>query len=301
MRQIIDGNLKNITIAKTFVTFGNSLVEVFIPLLLLNSGVDLAGVCLLYIAYAIIKMIINYPAMLITNRWGSRPSLVLSNVFKIVNLLSLVAIIDGQTQYIALMAVSLALCNSFSWNAQHLHISRVMNMSRKGRDIAIIESIAILSSSIAPAVAAGLVLVFNSSAPLIMAITLIAISTFWLRNIDKIDGGHHRTSKLKYSLRHAPKRDVVANMFHNAHGIIGKDAWAIYLALTLASVQSIALVITVASVVSAIFLIFVGIRNDRLGTHKVLREGAVATCIAHLLRLTPASILSITAINTVWL
>lgn len=301
MRKLLDDNLKNITISTTLVQFGNALVTVFIPLLLLQSGLSLTEVCLYFVVYAVFKLAINYPAMLITNRWGAKISLMLSNVFQAIYLILLVAVVNGDLRFVWLVAAFTSLCNAFAWNAYHLHVSRVINNTRKGQDIATIESIGILASSIAPAVAAVLATMFNHGAPLAMAVVIVLLANYWLKDIDSVGEGHKRVDNLKYSLQYAPKRDIIANIFHNTHGIIGKEAWAIYLALTLASFHSIAAVTTIAALISAVFLIFVGMRNDKKGTHKVLQEGAVATSATHLLRLIPASFIVITVINIIWM
>lgn len=300
MRKLLDHNLKDITVATTLVRFGEALVAVFIPLLLLQSGLSLAEVCLFYVAYAVAKLLINYPAMLITNRWGARISLVMSNVFKAIQLVLLVMVVNGELQFVWAVAVLTSLYTAFAWNACHLHVSRIIDNARKGQDVATIESVGIFASSIAPAVAAVLSVTFSSSAPLIVAIAFILLSNYWLRHLDSAGEGHQRVSELNYSLKYAPRRDVIANIFHNAQGIMGKDAWAIYLAITLATIQSIALVTTAAALISAVFLIFIGMRNDKKGTHKVLKEGAASVAITHLLRLIPANIITITFINTAW-
>lgn len=100
MRKLLDDNLKNITISTTLVQFGNALVSVFIPLLLLQSGLKLADVCLFYIVYAVAKLIINYPAMLITNRWGARASLTLSTLSQAIYLIFLTAVVNGNLQLV---------------------------------------------------------------------------------------------------------------------------------------------------------------------------------------------------------
>ncbi len=301
MRKLLDDKLKNITISTTLVQFGGALVAVFIPLLLLQSGLKLADVCLFYIVYAVAKLVINYPAMLITNRWGARASLTLSTLSQAVYLIFLTAVVNGNLQLVWLVAIFTSFCNAFAWNAYHLHVSRVINKARKGQDIATIESVGIFASSIAPAIAALLSLIFNHSAPLIVAIIVVLAANYWLRDIDSIGDGHKHITNLKYSLRYAPMRDIIANIFHNAQSIIGKEAWAIYLALTLASFQSIAAVTTIAALISAVFLMFIGMRNDKKGTHRVLQEGAVAASVTHLFRLIPASFIGITIINIAWM
>lgn len=302
MRTILHRDLVNITVANTLRHFGGALIEVFVPLLLIQHGLSLVGVSAFYLVYASVKLAVNYQAMRLTNRFGAKPSLIIARFMYIAYLLCLVLIVKGGPVELAwLMAVMLALTNSFQWNAQHVHVSRVIDMERKGKDIARIDSIDMIAASIAPTVSAVLTIVFNSSWPAYLAIASILISTFWLRPIDNEAGGHKQEEHISYNLSGAPKRDLIANFAFNIHTAIGGLVWPMYLAFTLPDIKSIGSVATIGALGSAVFLMFVGSRNDNIGTDKVLREGSVATFLAHLIRLVPASVASISVINIIWL
>lgn len=302
MRAILHKDLVNITVANTLRHFGGAMVEVFVPLLLMSHGLSLVAVSGFYLLYAVTKLAINYPAMRLTNKYGARTSLVAARLAYTAYLLCLVQIIGGAPTYTAwIMACFLALTNALQWNAQHVHISRVIDMERKGRDIARIDSIDMLAASIAPAVSAVLSLLLNNSWPLYVAIGSIMLSIIWLRNIDNEAGGHAREHSLKYSLRHAPKRDLIANSAFNVHTAIGTFVWPMYLALALPTIGSIGTVATIGALGAAFFLLLIGNRNDAVGTAKVLKEGSVATFVAHLLRLVPATAASISIVNIAWL
>ncbi len=301
MRTVLHKNLVNITTANTLSNFGGALIEVFVPILLIKQGLTLVDVAAFYLAYSVIKLIVNYQATRLTNRFGARPSLVIARLAYIMYLLCLIVITSGgPIDLVWPMAGLLAFTNAFQLSAQHIHLSRVIDMKHKGQDIARIEAINMIAMSIAPAFTAVLALVFSVSWPLYMAIGFILLSMYWLRSIDEEAGGYRRGERLKYSLSYAPKRDLVANFAHNFHSAIGGLVWPMYLALVLPHIQSIGIVTTVGSFVAVIFLLFIGNRNDNIGTHRVLGEGSVATFCAHLLRLIPASVLTISVVNVVW-
>lgn len=222
MKNILHKDLVNITVANTLRHFGGALVEVFVPLLLINHGLSLLEVSAFYLVYATVKLLINYPTMLVTNKYGARASLIAARLTYVGYLLCLVQIVGGAPTYLAwIMACFLSFTNAFQWNAQHVHISRVINMERKGKDIARIDSIDMLAASFAPAVSAATALLLGSSWPLYVAIILIILSIFWLRNIDNEAGGHVREQSVHYGLGNAPKRDLLANFAFNTHTAIG--------------------------------------------------------------------------------
>lgn len=302
MKAIMHRDLVNITVANTLRHFGGAMVEVFVPLLLLSSGLSLLGVSMFYLLYSVTKLCINYPAMRITNKHGARRSLIYARISYAMYLLCLVQIVGGSPVELAwIMACFLAITNAFQWNAQHVHISRVINMERKGKDIARIDSIDMLASSFAPAISAILALTLGKSWPLYVAIISIVASIFWLRNIDHEAGGHKKEAAIRYSLNHAPKRDLIANFAFNVHSAVGGIVWPMYLAIALPGLGSIGAVATIGAIGASIFILLVGTRNDSLGTTVVLKEGSIATFVAHLLRLVPASIASISLVNVFWL
>ena len=152
-KSILHKDLVDITIANTLRSFGGALVEVFVPLLLLKHGLSLLGVSLFYVVYAVVKLVINYPSMRFTNRFGARPSLIIGRAAYIVYLLCLAAIVQtGRSELAWVMAVAMAFTNAFQWNAEHAFVSRAINMERKGKDIARIESITIRDKNGADAV-----------------------------------------------------------------------------------------------------------------------------------------------------
>lgn len=302
MRTILHKDLVNITMANTLRHFGGALVEVFVPLLLIQQGLSIVGVGMFYLLYAAVKLVINYQAMRLTNRFGAKPALIIARFAYIAYLLCLVTIIGGgPIGLVWVMAGMLALTNAFQWNAQHLHISRVINMERKGRDIARIDSLDMLAASIAPAISAVLALLLDASWPLYIAIASILASIFWLQSIDGEAGGHQRQEHITYNLSHAPKRDLIANFAFNIHTATGTLVWPIYLALVLSDVKSIGVATTIGALGAAVFLLFIGSRNDSVGAIRVLKEGSMATFFAHMIRLIPASVPVVSAINIVWL
>lgn len=302
VKTILHRDLINITAANTLMHFGGALIEVFVPLLLITHGLSLLGVSVFYLVYAAVKLAVNYQAMRLTNRFGARLSLIFARMVYILYLLCLVAIVNGHPLWIAwIMAAALAFTNAFQWNAQHAHISRVINMERKGKDIARIDSIDMIAASVAPAVSAVLALLLNQDWPLYVAVASIVVSIYWLRGIDSEAGGHVAESTLRYNLSHAPKRDLLANFAFNFHTAIGGLVWPMYLAFVLGTVGSIGLVTTIGALGTAIFLLFVGNRNDNVGTSKVLAEGSIATFVAHLMRLLPGTAVVIGAVNIIWM
>src|SRR5574344_1763429 len=100
MVTILRKNLVNIATANALRDFGGALVEVFVPLLLVQRGLTLLDVSLFYLAYAAVKLAVNYYAVKFANNFGARPNLLISRFAYILYLLCLVSIVrDGSVEF----------------------------------------------------------------------------------------------------------------------------------------------------------------------------------------------------------
>ena len=236
--------------------------------------------------------------MRLLNHFGARLGLIIARLAYIAYLLCLVGIVGGGPIWLVwVMAVMLAVTNAFQWNSQHFHLSRIIHMNHKGRDVAEIDFVDMFMASLAPAISALLAILLNSDWPLYFAIACIVVSMFWLRNIQKDERGVIEEQELSFSLKYAPKRDLLANFAYNISSATTVYIWPMYLALVLPQIGSIGIVATVGAVGASFFLLFIGNRSDKVGTVRVLNEGSVTTFFAHLFRLVPASLGTVTAVN----
>src|SRR6266550_2354301 len=263
MQKLLHNDLRSITLSKLLVGFGGSLVSVFIPLLLLQRGFALWQICLFYAMYAVCKLVVNYPSALIINARGARAGLIVGYASTAAFLLLLNASsLPGWQWLVFVSPLAMALTNSFSWNSEHLHISRVMDEARKSRDIANIASLTRVVSLAAPLVG-GLIAAFGGPNWLLAMATLFVLAAIVLVwQADKLAGGHVRQQSLSYSFAHAPRGDVLANFAYNTHGLIAIFVWPIFLAVALPNFTSIGFVTTLSSIVAILVLQVAGIRGE---------------------------------------
>jgi MFS family permease len=290
-RTILHGDLVSITLSKLIASFGRGLVVVFIPLLLLSNGLKLWHVCAFYAAYAACKLLVNYPSAKIINHYGARLGLIIGTGATVAFMLLLTLSIaqPSATWPLAVMALAMALQNSFSWNSEHLFISRAMNMERKSRDLATIESFNRIVGVATPVVG-GFIAAFAGQAWLTaIAAVILAIAIIPIWRIDDTAGGHKKDDGLRYSLRFAPVRDVVANFGFNAHTLVGVMVWPIYLAVFVPDFRSIGIITTIASLAAVVVLQIAGKRGDSGKSYRVLVEGTAGSSAMHVLRILASS------------
>jgi hypothetical protein len=187
------------------------------------------------------------------------------------------------------MAIAMALQNSFTWNAEHLHISRVMDMSRKGRDLATIESLLRGAGIVTPLIGGFIVAFFGQVWLTAIASVLVALAIIPIWRLDKLAGGHTPITGLRYNLRQAPVRDMIANFGYNAHTLVGIMVWPVYLAVFIPNFRDIGIITTVASFIAVLVLLIAGKRGDGGKTYQVLVEGTAASSGVHIARILASS------------
>lgn len=284
--RLLHKDLISITLSRMLAGFGGGLVGVFIPLLLLNKGLLLWQVCAFYAGYAIIKLLINYSVVRAINRFGARLGLICgysSKTFFMV-LLTLY-IVSGIIWLLPIMALAMALQNAFLWSSEHLHISRVMDETRKGRDMAMMASLNRIIGIITPFIGGLIAVSLGQFWLVVIAAIAVSLAIVPVWHIDKLGGGHKQTDNIKYSLKSAPTRDVIANFGFNAHAAVGIMVWPIYLAVFIPDFHSIGIISTVAAILAIVVLQFAGSRGDKGKAHAVLTEGTALSSVVHIIRI----------------
>lgn len=293
--KILHKNLYNITWASLLAGFGGRLVDVFIPLILIKSGLTIWQVCAFYAGYSVFKLLSNYPATTFIQKHGAKIGLILGYIFMALYLILLTGYVSYQSAWVLyLVPISMALMNSFLWNSMHLHISTAMDSKRKSRDLAMMSSLKRLFFIFAP-LFGGIIASLGGQFALVgVASFIVILSVIPISMIrTKLYVKSYFKEKVKYSLKYAPKRDLAANFSFNIHSAVGDMFWPIYLAVALPNFESIGIITTVAAATAFVALFVAGKRGDEGGNKQVLMESTSLSSIGHLARffaITPISI-----------
>ncbi len=290
INKFLHSDLVSITVSSLIAGLGSGLVGIFIPLLLLNKGLDLWQVCGFYVLYAVSKLFINYPVTKLINQNGARIGLI-SGYASMTGFMALLTLymVSGEQLTLLLMAPLMALQNSFLWNSQHLHISRVMDESRKNRDIAMMANLGRVVGIFSPLIGGGVAILLGPAwlAGVASIIILLAIIPVW--QLDKLAGGHKVSENLSYSLKHAPVRDLVAEFAFSSHTTVGVMVWPIYLAVFIPNFGQIGIIASVATAVSVIIVHFMAKRGDKGKSYQLLVEGTAGSSAVHIGRILASS------------
>lgn len=283
----LDSQVRGITIALTAYSFAISLASVFLPLIMLQNGASLRLISFYFVTYAVIKLCINYGAMLVIQKFGASLGLLISFIAGASQLGFIAAYTSNPSSiYLVISAAALAVANAFSWNSQHLYLSRTLNATSKSSNLASIEILGKILTVAGPILGAFIGTQFGSSWVLATA-TLIIVLTIWpLRHMRKYEKQNPlKPYKLDYSLAGAPRRDLIANFSFNIETAVGSMLWPVYLAVVLTSFKAVGLITSFGTLASILAVKIAGHRGDKGKNRSVLNQGANASALAHLLRL----------------
>lgn len=285
--KLIHKNLVSITTSSLIHTVSAGLVGVFLPLILLNNGLQLWQMCGFYVAYGLFKLLVNYPVFLIINNKGPIFGLSLGYIASAVYFVFISSYIStDQPLLLAGASLFMAVMNSFLWNSSHLHISKAMEESRKSRDLAMISNITRVITIFVPLVGGFLAVTFGSFWLTVIAgvISLLAIIPM-VSSGTSVGFSHQSLNNLKYGFSGAPKRDLFANASFNSHTLVGVMVWPIYLAVFIPSFSHIGYIDAISTAVAVIVLYFTAKRSDKGKSHTVLFEGTAMSSATHLCRI----------------
>lgn len=299
---VLDHDIRSITLALLFNGFAHGLVSVFIPFIIISHQGSLLDVTRFFSIYALTKLCLNYPAMVLIQRCSASFGLYVGFIS---GALELVAISLYTTTHDSLFlstgAISLALANGFGWNAQHLYFSRALKDGSRGNDLASIDILGNLLGILSPIIAGTIASMFGSSVLLGLAVAIIVSTLLPLRKMYAYEKSHPLPKEpLQYSLNGAPKRDLFANFFYNIETAVGQMAWPLYLAIFIGGYHAIGFITTIGTIASLLVVRYAGRRGDKGRNRSTLRQGCTISACAHALRIFATSPLSISAVATLY-
>ncbi len=278
-------SLVSVAIALNIYSFASGLIGVFIPLIILKSGGHLWEVPAFYLTYAVVKLILNYPAVLLIQKKGAHFGL---GVAFIAGGLQTLSILGYSTTkhltFLVIGAIAMSLTYAFLWNSQHLFISEAMQDDTKSSSIATIAIIGQLASVAAPLIG-GLVGEYLGSGYLLVLSMLLCIAAL----IPLKEMGSYLQSpnkqKISYNLHGAPGRDILANYFFNIETVVGVMVWPIYLAIFIATYKSIGVITAIAATTTVLATWLAGHKGDKGQDRTVLKEGVAVSSLIDVIRI----------------
>lgn len=278
-------SLVSIAIALNTYSFASGLVGVFIPLIILKTGGELWQIPAFYLLYAVIKLTLNYPAVLLIQRRGAHFGLGAAFIAGGVQTVSILGFAATKNiGYLVAGAAALAVANGLLWNSQHVFVSEVMNTADKSSSIATISIIGQFMNVIAPLIGGAVGEYLGSRYLLGFSVVMYLAALVPLRHMRTLARPRPERA-IHFNFSGAPRRDILANYFFNIETSVGVMVWPIYLAVYVATFRLVGAITAGAAITTMLATWLAGHRGDKGHEAAVLRDGVAVTSAIDIIRI----------------
>lgn len=260
--------ISKIYLAIAIRSFALSLVSLFVPIYLhVDLGFSLRSTLSFFIFYSVIFAIFTPLAAKFSSKFGLKHSILLSVPFQIIYLLLLYKL-GTYNIPLALIATFLGLSMAFFWMGMHLEFKQTSHKKNLGEEVGKAQGIAVLSTLSGPLIGGLIISYFSFN----VAFTVSAILLFFSALPLLVSGDKH--VPYKFSIRNlVSKKYLSVSFFYTYRGawvVASRVLWPLFIYLSLKSYLSLGLLGTISGIITALLMIFVGKRSDKIGKDKII-------------------------------
>jgi len=247
-------------------SFGQGLVQIFIPIFLFVSGFSLGQVFFFSLIAQFIR-VLNVPlAILASEKYGAKHILSFSFIFPILFFISL-AFATTSIVFLYLASLFFGLKMAYLFVPYHLHLSKISPDKKRGRILASTAIIAALSVGAAPII--GGFLIGDKG----MLITALVACVFFVASAVILLTTKEKTTYHSLKLKRLPfkkmYKDAFASGFYNISSQLGSVVWFIFVFVILGTYAKVGIVAGISLAIGVCAVYILGKLEDKLDRKKI--------------------------------
>lgn len=270
-----------------------SLVSIFIPIYLLKSGHTFTNVLYYILMQQILAAVLQYPVSMLFR--FMRPHVIMAlGSLAYVALFGMLSSLEQYHWPLVLLALVWGLNRSLYWLGFHYTFSLSRGHHNAGQQIAGINALAIIGSTIAPAIGGIIASQFGITYIYVAAMALLLLAIAPLFG----PGGPEKTT-VKFDLQHIRliRRDMWANFFNGTVLMTEQNFWPLFIFFIVSSYAGIGMLSSVIACTSIIITLYVGQHQAVKGDKYYLRRGTAAYSLASIGRAIAQSTTQVFGLN----
>ena len=234
-----------------------SLITVFIPILLLQTGFSLQTVILFYLVYHAVDIPLNFAVGRMITVIGARKVMFLANIFIIFFFVSLNVIGAAQYWMLGVMAILLALYDSAYWVAHlFLFMQSDTDPAKTSKETGALYSIKKVATMLGPLVGAGLLIFVDQTVLVILASFLFVSSAVPLIYVTDFPD-RPKTRAYRYRISQFLTRGIDLNNYlstglFSVHKMAELVIWPLFIYTILGTIESVAFIPAIIAVTTII-------------------------------------------------
>ncbi|MFH1642818.1 MAG: MFS transporter [Nanoarchaeota archaeon] len=257
------------------MTFGESLINIFVPIYLFGLGFGIPKILFFYFLVSLYFLIFSYMGAKIVARIGEKHSILLSTPFIILYYIGLMCV-DSNVLIFLFLPLLVSLRMMLYNYGYHLNFINHSKKTKRGHELAIFGIITLLATVFAPYLGSILANV-NFTIVFIISSILITIGTAPLflskDKFEKIDFVPIKVFEKIFSKKN--RGNFISFSGYAIESIIGKTIWPIFLIMLVGTINKTGLLISASMLFSLLMFHFVGRLTDKINKIKLLKIGTI--------------------------
>ncbi len=266
--------LRELCLAIFIMTFGESLINIFVPIYLYNKGFQVYEILAFYFLASLFFIFFAYHGARIVAKVGNKHAILISTPFLISYYLGLI-FIDQSIVLFFILPLFLALRMILFNYGNHLTFINNSEESKRGREVSFLGAITLIATISAPYIG-GVFASINFSLLFVISALLIIFSIvplfFSPEKYEKINF----TSNLlfKKAFHREDRGNFISFGGYAVESIINRTVWPIFIILVVETVGRVGFVVSLSMVISLLFFYAIGKITDKIDKVKLLRIGS---------------------------
>lgn len=287
LKELLDTDLHLFELSVWIQAFAQSLISVFVPIILWKLGFSIMQIMAFYFLFNVIDVPFNLLAKRLISSYGAKFVLVLSIMAELAYLIIFFNL-SNNFLWLAVMALFMAIFDSFYW-VSHLYIFvQAAHKTEKMRgDVGALNIVRTVGGLLAPAIGAY-ILIASDSRTLIFATTFLMFASLIPLSMMK---------HLKFKPEQKPRtfKDFFSGPLEKINYIMGGFAalqaevedtiWPFFIFFIFSSVQAAAYIPIIVSLASLIFTYISGKFSIKRGIYRMISYGALAVAVIWIFRI----------------
>ncbi|MBU1202839.1 MFS transporter [Patescibacteria group bacterium] len=277
--------MRELFVSTTLVNLALAMVIIFEPIYLYQSGYSLNKIMFFYfVVYALYLLIVPIGAKF-SRRFGYEQGILVGTIMYIVFYLALFAI--GFWPWMFFVAPILyAIQKMFYWPAYHADFARFSDNREEGRSVSSITAITSLVYILGPVLAGFLVSQWGYGALFTVASIIFLTSNIaTLVTKEKFNPGDFNYKDAYKSLFSKENRQSFLAYAGYGEELVVMVIWPVFISIVIVNLFDLGLVVTLATLVTTVALLYIGKLTDSRNKRKILSLGAVFYSLAWFFRI----------------
>jgi len=237
--------------------FSRSLISVFIPILLLQTGYSIESIVMYYFFYHFFDVPLNFVADWLIRIIGARWVVIIGSLSSITFFVGLYNLRQDNWPLLVCIALFAAIYDAFYWVA-HLYIFMKCSTHKQNavKDTSALYIVQQLGSMLAPAFGALILIFFNQQVLIFISVIILLFSIwplFYIKNIQDTSL-EKRKSLLTYLRSSRNVRKFFPRGLYAVHVIAEDIIWPMFVFVIFGTIESVAYIPVIISFTTMVFI-----------------------------------------------